>query len=127
MTGYGFFLSQQLLQVRPRSFGILGCTREFLPRVNSLGNRSNFFVGARADGEWGKDKNQSSAGETEQNESNHAVAVCFQLCLNRRVGKAAHRERHHHAAGISCEDFRRADDVSGHVQADPLDVDGPSS
>jgi hypothetical protein len=29
------------------------------------------LVGGRADGEWGKDKNQSSAGETEQNGSNH--------------------------------------------------------
>ena len=28
-------------------------------------------VGGRADGDWGKDKNPSSAGETEQNGSNH--------------------------------------------------------
>jgi hypothetical protein len=40
------------------------------PWVNSLGD-CIIFVGARADGEWGKDKNQSSIGETEQNGSNH--------------------------------------------------------
>ena len=55
MTGYGFFLSQQLLQVWPRSFGILGCTREFLPRVNSHAIVI-IFVGTRADGEELKSK-----------------------------------------------------------------------
>jgi hypothetical protein len=126
MTGYGLFLSQQLLQVWPRPFGILGCTTR-IPSSGQFSCDCNNFCWHSCWWGVGKDKNQSSAGETEQNDSNHAVAVCFQLCLNRRVGKAAHRERHHHAAGISCEDFRRADDVSGHVQADPLDVDGPSS
>jgi hypothetical protein len=42
----------------------------------------------------------------------------FQLCPNRRAGKAAHREGHYHTAGISREDFRRAGDISGDVQAD---------
>ena len=42
----------------------------------------------------------------------------LQPCPNRRAGKAAHREGHHHAARVSREDFRRASDISGNVQAD---------
>jgi hypothetical protein len=34
------------------------------------------------------------------------------------TGKAVDREGHHYAAGISREDFRRAGDISGDVQAD---------
>ena len=44
----------------------------------------------------------------------------FRLCPNRCAVKAAHREGHHHATGISREDFRRASDLSGHVQANTL-------
>ena len=44
--------------------------------------------------------------------------LVFQPCPNRRAGKAAHREGHHHAARICREDFRRAGDISVDVQAD---------
>jgi len=34
------------------------------------------------------------------------------------LAKLLNREGHHHAAGISREDFRRASDISGDVKAD---------
>ena len=34
------------------------------------------------------------------------------------IVRPAHREGHHHAAGISHEDFRKASDISGNVQAE---------
>jgi hypothetical protein len=36
------------------------------------------------------------------------------------LAKLLNREGHHHAAGISREDFRRASDISGDVKADAI-------
>jgi hypothetical protein len=40
------------------------------------------------------------------------------LAQNRRAIKAVDREGHHHAAGISYEDFRRTGNISGNAKTD---------
>jgi hypothetical protein len=69
---------------------------------------------------------QSPAGETEQNGGNHGRGCSIEELLvssfaqTDALAKLLNREGHHHAAGISREDFRRASDISGDVKADAI-------
>jgi hypothetical protein len=49
---------------------------------------------------------------------NYGVPLVSSFAQANALFKAAHRERHHHAAGVFAEDFGGAGDLSSDVQAD---------